>query len=142
MADPETNFQAQVVVIDQDQPAGLFALPKWAKSISGEVERNVPRIFKVLVRVRLTIDNNMGSPKPLIVSTIHNILEVGAIVLVFTSIQHGMSKLFVLVKGLEPWDERNIGELSLCAALEIEMWLTTIRTLRQIAVRTNKATTR
>ena len=43
-------------------------------------------IFKVLVRVRLTIDGNMGSLKPLIVSAIHNILEVGAVVLVFTLI--------------------------------------------------------
>ena len=62
-------------------------------------------IFKVLVRARLTIDGNMGSLKPLIVSTIHNIPEVGAIMLVFTSIEHGMSKLLVSVEGLELWDD-------------------------------------
>jgi hypothetical protein len=73
-------------------------------------------IIKVLVRARLTIDGNMGSTKPLIVCAVHNILEVGAVVLVFTSIEHGM-------------------------AFGIETWLMAIRTMCQIAVRTNKATT-
>ena len=98
-------------------------------------------IFKVLVRARLTIDGNMGSPKPLIVSAVHHILEVGAVMLIFTSIEHGMSKLFILVEGLEPWDERSINESSSCLAFGIEMWLMAIRTMCQIAVRTNKATT-
>ena len=98
-------------------------------------------IFKVLVRARLTIDGNMGSLKPLIVSTIHNIQEVGAVVLVFTSIEHGMSKLLVLVEGLEPWDEWSIDESLSCPAFGIETWLMAIRTMRQIAVQTNKTTT-
>ena len=83
----------------------------------------------------------MHSPKPLIVSATHNTLEVGAVVLVFTSIEHGLPKLFVSVEGLEPWDERSIGESSSCPAFGIKTWLMAIRTVRQIAVRTNKATT-
>lgn len=98
-------------------------------------------IFKVLVRARLTIDGNMGSMKPLIVCAVHDILEVGAIVLVFTSIEHRMSKLFVLVEGLELWDEGSIGESLSCPAFGIETWLMAIRTMCQIAVWTNKATT-
>lgn len=98
-------------------------------------------IFKVLVRARLTMDGNLGSQKLLIVSAIHNILEVGAVMFVFTSIEHGISKLFVLVEGLEPWDERSIGESSSCPAFGIETWLMAIRTICQIAVRTNKTTT-
>src|SRR5277367_6602812 len=98
-------------------------------------------IFKVLVRARLTIDGNMGSTKPLIVCAVHNILEVGTIAFVFTSIKHGMSKLFVLVKGLEPWDERSISESSSCPAAGIETWLMAMRTLCQTTVWTNKATT-
>ena len=91
--------------------------------------------------MRLTTDGNMGSQKLLIVSAVHNILEVGAVVLVFTLIKHGMPKLFVLVEGLEPWDEQSIGELLSCPAFGIEMWFMAIRTMCQIAVRTNKATT-
>jgi hypothetical protein len=45
-------------------------------------------IFKVLVRATLAVNGNIGSPKPLVVSAVHNILEVGAVVLVFTSIEH------------------------------------------------------
>jgi hypothetical protein len=52
-----------------------------------------------------------------------------------------MPKLFVLVEGLELWDEQSIGESSLCPAFGIEVWLMAIRTMPQIAVRTNKATT-
>ena len=33
VTDPETNLWSQVVVIDQDQPAGFFVLPKWAKLV-------------------------------------------------------------------------------------------------------------
>ena len=89
-------------------------------------------IFKVLVRARLTIDGNMHSPKPLIVSATHNILEVGAVVLVFTSIEHGLSKLFVLVEGLEPWDEQTLGESLSCPAFGIKTWLMAIRTMRKM----------
>jgi hypothetical protein len=56
---------------------------------------------------RLTIDSNMGSTKPLIGCAVHDILEVGSAVLVFTSMEHRISKLFFLVEGLEPWDERS-----------------------------------
>ena len=83
----------------------------------------------------------MGSTKLLIVCAVHDILEVGAIMLVFTSIEHRMSKLFVLVEGLEPWDEWSIGESSSRLAFGIETWLMAIRTMCEIAVRTNKATT-
>jgi hypothetical protein len=55
-------------------------------------------------------------------------------VLVFTLIEHEMPKLFVLVEGLEPWDEQSIGELSSCLAFGIEVWLMAIRTMPQIAV--------
>jgi hypothetical protein len=52
-----------------------------------------------------------------------------------------MPKLFVLVEGLKPWDEQSIGESSSCPAFGIEAWLMEIRTMPQIAVWTNKATT-
>jgi hypothetical protein len=52
-----------------------------------------------------------------------------------------MPKLFVLVEGLELWDEWSIGESSSCPAFKIEAWLMAIRTMRQITVWTNKATT-
>ena len=86
-------------------------------------------IFKVLVRARVTIDGNMGSTKPLIVCAVHNILEVGTVALVFTSIKHALSKLFVLVEGLEPWDEWSISESSSRPTFGIETWLMAIRTM-------------
>jgi hypothetical protein len=52
-----------------------------------------------------------------------------------------MPKLFVLVEGLELWDERSIGKSLSCLAFGIEAWLMAIRTMPQIAVQTNKATT-
>ena len=53
-----------------------------------------------------------------------------------------MTKHFVLVEGLEPRDERSVSESSTCTAFGIEAWLIAIRAMRQIAVWTNKATTR
>jgi len=47
------------------------------------------------------MDGNMGSTK-LIVWAVHDILEIGAVGLVFTSIEHRTSKLFVLVEDPEP----------------------------------------
>jgi len=40
----------------------------------------------ILVRVRLTIDSNMGSTKLLIGCAIHDILEVGSAVLIFKTL--------------------------------------------------------
>jgi hypothetical protein len=99
-------------------------------------------IFKVLVRARLTIDGNMSFTKPLIVCAVHDILDVGAVMLVFTSIEHRTSKLSVLVEGLELWDERSIGESSSWLAFRVETWLMAIRTMCQITFWTNKAATR
>ena len=67
-------------------------------------------VLKELVRARLPINSDMGLAESTIVFAIHDVLQVGSIMLVFTSIEHRLAKFFVLIESLEPWDEWCIGK--------------------------------